>query len=642
MAKLRRSVLAFASLLSLAALSLAESTGSLSTNSATATSTLPVLSGTNRPPQLSECAYLNGISLVEGAENLHERCNLTALPAAPAPAPARAEDHPSPAEVQAIAEAVLEVLPETQHNFALDRDGAKVLAANPGAKKVAAILDDDSDTFMRNECKDDKWVVIELSQMAKVSRLELAQYELYSSRVQEFEVRGRQSHPRTDNMDTAKGLNSTAWKLLGRFTAEKAKGTQTFAVENPLWARYLLIRFLSHYGTEQVCAINGIGVHGKSAAEELEDHLAGDETLDMVDSIGGDAWSPTVAAPESPLEPSAAAEDAVQPTTDGGGNGSGESVSDSSAPNATVEAANGAHGSGVVGSPEAKAPGDGAVPSGRIGQKELLSTGSGGSKKDEHGAGNSAQSSPEDGRPGRPLSNGGSIGRQGTAPASPPAAPVDNATAVAEPLAPNASATVVPVLQPDATVQAAAPAAPSAPLPAAVIPPVDALEQIPVPKAKAGSSLYDMLVQEIRAAKAQQRVMVKAMEGMQRNLTTLAATLTKVKAEYEVSDGELAARVDAQVAEALRKLEAEVAELQRSAKTAAKREHAALSLLGMLGGALVLSMKGLGMQWVKVRRAVLVLALANGAVGLILHLQGAMVHLNPHSLNLSVLLPRFK
>ena len=99
-----------------------------------------------------------------------------------------------------------------------------MIASNPGAKRVAALLDDDSDTFMRNDCRDDKWAVLELSQVARVSRVELAQHELYSARVKQFEVRGRQSHPRTDGVDAAKALNSSAWRVLGVFTAEKAKG----------------------------------------------------------------------------------------------------------------------------------------------------------------------------------------------------------------------------------------------------------------------------------------------------------------------------------------------------------------------------------------------------------------------------------
>ncbi len=53
-----------------------------------------------------------------------------------------------------------------------------------------------------------------------------AQFELYSSRVAEFEVYGRRSHPRSDGPDYARGLNASAWQLLGRFSAANAKGTQ--------------------------------------------------------------------------------------------------------------------------------------------------------------------------------------------------------------------------------------------------------------------------------------------------------------------------------------------------------------------------------------------------------------------------------
>ncbi len=153
----------------------------------------------------------------------------------------------------------------------------------------------------------------------------LLQFELYSARVKDFEVRGRQSHPRNDGLDYGRGLNSTNWKLLGNFTAEKTKGTrahvwlpslhacmelwhapclllycacrrllfpctdpartrntepptdqpprphptsapagkQWFGVEQPMWVRFLLFRFLTHHGSEPVCAINGINVFGK-------------------------------------------------------------------------------------------------------------------------------------------------------------------------------------------------------------------------------------------------------------------------------------------------------------------------------------------------------------------------------------------
>lgn len=54
---------------------------------------------------------------------------------------------------------------EDRHNFALSQDGAKIVASNKEAKKASAILDTDSDTFMKNECKAEKWFIIELSQV---------------------------------------------------------------------------------------------------------------------------------------------------------------------------------------------------------------------------------------------------------------------------------------------------------------------------------------------------------------------------------------------------------------------------------------------------------------------------------------------
>jgi hypothetical protein len=41
----------------------------------------------------------------------------------------------------------------------------QVLAANKEAKRVNNVLDEDSDTFVKNECAADKWMIIELSQV---------------------------------------------------------------------------------------------------------------------------------------------------------------------------------------------------------------------------------------------------------------------------------------------------------------------------------------------------------------------------------------------------------------------------------------------------------------------------------------------
>ena len=49
---------------------------------------------------------------------------------------------------------------------------------------------------------------------------------------------------------------------------------QAFSVEPPGWANYVQLRMLTHYGSEPVCTLNDVCIHGKSAAEDLEDRLA--------------------------------------------------------------------------------------------------------------------------------------------------------------------------------------------------------------------------------------------------------------------------------------------------------------------------------------------------------------------------------
>lgn len=44
--------------------------------------------------------------------------------------------------------------------------------------------------------------------------------------MRDFEVLGRQSHPRADGSDYAKSLNASSWQPLGRFTAANVKGMQ--------------------------------------------------------------------------------------------------------------------------------------------------------------------------------------------------------------------------------------------------------------------------------------------------------------------------------------------------------------------------------------------------------------------------------
>ena len=57
--------------------------------------------------------------------------------------------------------------PPSRFNYASERNGAKVLAANREAKHASAVLTSDVDSYMISPCAADKWLVIELCQEAR-------------------------------------------------------------------------------------------------------------------------------------------------------------------------------------------------------------------------------------------------------------------------------------------------------------------------------------------------------------------------------------------------------------------------------------------------------------------------------------------
>ncbi|GIL47253.1 hypothetical protein Vafri_4115 [Volvox africanus] len=156
-------------------------------------------------------------------------------------------------------------------NLAAASDGASIVAANKEAKRPDRLIDGDDDSYMKNACSASKWTIVELSQLGRVDEIKLTMKEMYSSRVREFVVKGRQSHPKKDGLvDYARGLDLDSWQLLGVFLAENRKGSQVFRLPRKARVRYLLLQVLSHYGTEEMCALNSLEVLGVTAAQELE------------------------------------------------------------------------------------------------------------------------------------------------------------------------------------------------------------------------------------------------------------------------------------------------------------------------------------------------------------------------------------
>ena len=78
-------------------------------------------------------------------------------------------------QAQAPQKKAEEAAMEERHNFALAKDGAKIVGANKEARKPESVLDSDGDTFLKNECKADKWLIFELSQVTKIDMIRLSQ-----------------------------------------------------------------------------------------------------------------------------------------------------------------------------------------------------------------------------------------------------------------------------------------------------------------------------------------------------------------------------------------------------------------------------------------------------------------------------------
>ncbi|KAI1501303.1 hypothetical protein F5X99DRAFT_418667 [Biscogniauxia marginata] len=132
--------------------------------------------------------------------------------------------------------------------------GATVLKASPGAKNPTAILVENKDSYMLLECAmQNKFFIVELSDDILVDTVVLANFEFFSSMIRRFRVSVSDRYP----------VKEEKWKVLGTFEARNSRNIQPFLVENPqIWARYLRIEFLSHFGNEYYCPVSLLRVHG--------------------------------------------------------------------------------------------------------------------------------------------------------------------------------------------------------------------------------------------------------------------------------------------------------------------------------------------------------------------------------------------
>lgn len=203
-------------------------------------------------------------------------------------------------------------------NFASFDCAATVLKTNPECTGSSSVLIENKDSYMLNECgAKNKFLILELCDDILVDTIVLANYEFFSSIFRSFKVSVSDRYP----------AKPEQWKELGMYEARNSREIQAFAVENPLiWARYLRIEFLTHYGNEFYCPVSLIRVHGTTMMEEykhdgeevdarveedveateventaVEEEVVGNATVDGGEVISEEA--PDTASPEVSREP---------------------------------------------------------------------------------------------------------------------------------------------------------------------------------------------------------------------------------------------------------------------------------------------------------------------------------------------------
>lgn len=166
-------------------------------------------------------------------------------------------------------------------NYASPDCGAKIVAANPEAISPSSVLSPSRDEYKLNTCTSRIWFIVELCEAVQAKKIDLANFELFSSSPKDFTVSVSDRFPTRD------------WSVVGQFTAKDERDVQSFDLHPHLFGRYIKVEIKSHYGREHFCPISLFRVYGTSEFEVLEkenqasantvDDDDDDETLDTHD-----------------------------------------------------------------------------------------------------------------------------------------------------------------------------------------------------------------------------------------------------------------------------------------------------------------------------------------------------------------------
>ncbi|KAK5646558.1 hypothetical protein RI129_005022 [Pyrocoelia pectoralis] len=143
-------------------------------------------------------------------------------------------------------------------NYASPDCGAKIIAANPEANSAGSVLTASRDEYKLNACTNRIWFIVELCEAIQAIKIELANFELFSSTPKDFSISVSDRFPTRD------------WSSVGHFTAKDERDIQGFDLHPHLFGKYIKFEMHSHHGSEHYCPISLFRVFGTSEFEVLE------------------------------------------------------------------------------------------------------------------------------------------------------------------------------------------------------------------------------------------------------------------------------------------------------------------------------------------------------------------------------------
>ncbi|XP_040574258.1 LOW QUALITY PROTEIN: uncharacterized protein [Lepeophtheirus salmonis] len=205
------------------------------------------------PSQLPESQ--NGSILLDGGSSSQNSGGTqNGGSSSPSSASASSSSQLSPASVSTL---------RLKKNYVSVDCGAKIVGTNPESTGANYIISSSRDEYMLNKCSDKVWFVIELCESIKARRIEIANFELYSSVPNEFRVSLSNVYPSRD------------WTHFGTFKAQDSRDVQVFdTLEDNIFGKYVKVEVYSHHGSEHYCPISLFKIFGIS---EIELMAHGDE-----------------------------------------------------------------------------------------------------------------------------------------------------------------------------------------------------------------------------------------------------------------------------------------------------------------------------------------------------------------------------